>query len=161
MQPPVTRWGKFWLSVLNLHSWNGVNPTPAELWLLPEFLPFHPHRWWIHTRNVYIPMSFIQGKRFQAPLDPLISSLRDVCLPSFRFTFGHPVLILLNESRKFTLNVMTPSIGLLVVTMSPALIFTRLIRVLPIFCLESSTFSTKWPLLLFDRVLCKEPIASS
>lgn len=71
-------WGKFWLAVLNVHSWSGVNPVPAELWLLPEWLPFHPHRWWIHTRNVYIPMSYICGSGFQAELDPLLESLREV-----------------------------------------------------------------------------------
>lgn len=70
------RWGKFWLAILNVHSWSGLNPTPAELWLLPEFVPFHPWRWWIHTRNVYIPMSWLQGRRFQADLDPLLLSLR-------------------------------------------------------------------------------------
>lgn len=37
-------WGKFWLSVLNLHEWAGFNPTPPELWLLPEWLSVHPHR---------------------------------------------------------------------------------------------------------------------
>lgn len=74
----IPSWGKFWLSVLNVHSWQGVNPTPAELWLLPEWFPAHPWRWWIHTRNVYIPMGFISGKGFQAELDPLILSLRQV-----------------------------------------------------------------------------------
>ncbi|KAL8277972.1 hypothetical protein RQP46_009604 [Phenoliferia psychrophenolica] len=73
----IPSWGKFWLAVLNVHSWSGVNPVPAELWLLPEWVPFHPHRWWIHTRNVYIPMSYICGSGFQAPLDPLLLSLRE------------------------------------------------------------------------------------
>lgn len=74
----IPSWGKFWLAVLNVHSWKGVNPTPAELWLLPEWVPAHPWRWWIHTRNVYIPMSYISGKGFQAELDPLLRSLRQV-----------------------------------------------------------------------------------
>ena len=72
------RWGKFWLAILNVHSWRGLNPTPAELWLLPEWLPVHPWRWWIHTRNVYIPMGFLAGKGFQADEDDLIRSLREV-----------------------------------------------------------------------------------
>lgn len=25
-------WGKFWLAVLNVYDWAGVNPVPAELW---------------------------------------------------------------------------------------------------------------------------------
>jgi lanosterol synthase len=41
----IPSWGKFWLSILNVHDWRGVNPTPAELWMLPEWLPFHPYRW--------------------------------------------------------------------------------------------------------------------
>jgi squalene cyclase len=71
-------WGKFWLAILNVHSWRGLNPTPAELWLLPDWLPIHPWRWWIHTRNVYIPMGYLSGKRFQADEDELIRSLRQV-----------------------------------------------------------------------------------
>ncbi|KAF9245283.1 terpenoid cyclases/protein prenyltransferase alpha-alpha toroid [Melanogaster broomeanus] len=45
-------WGKFWLAVLNVYDWEGVNPIPPELWLLPDWVPFHPHKWWIHTRNM-------------------------------------------------------------------------------------------------------------
>ncbi|PBK72268.1 terpene synthase [Armillaria solidipes] len=70
-------WGKFWLSVLNVYEWEGNNPIPPELWLLPEALPFHPHRWWIHTRTVYVPMSYLYGVRFKAPEDKLILSLRE------------------------------------------------------------------------------------
>ncbi|GAA5954594.1 hypothetical protein JCM3765_003825 [Sporobolomyces pararoseus] len=73
----IPSWGKFWLALLNVHSWRGLNPTPAELWLLPESLPIHPWRWWIHTRNVYIPMGYLSGKQFQAPVDETILSLRE------------------------------------------------------------------------------------
>lgn len=72
------RWGKFWLAILNVHSWRGLNPTPAELWLLPDWLPIHPWKWWIHTRNVYIPMGYLSGKGFQCEEDELIRSLRQV-----------------------------------------------------------------------------------
>ena len=44
--------------------------------LLPDWVPIHPHRWWIHTRQVYVPMSFLYGIRFQAPENELILSLR-------------------------------------------------------------------------------------
>ncbi|EJD41513.1 terpene synthase [Auricularia subglabra TFB-10046 SS5] len=70
-------WGKFWLSVLNVYDWEGANPIPPELWLLPEWLPIHPHRWWIHTRAVYIPMSYLYGQRFQGEETPLVLSLRE------------------------------------------------------------------------------------
>ncbi|KAI5478948.1 lanosterol synthase [Pseudohyphozyma bogoriensis] len=78
----IPSWGKFWLSILNVYEWKGVNPTPAELWLLPTWLPFHPHRWWIHTRNVYIPMGYLSGKGFKAELNPLLLSLRQELYPT-------------------------------------------------------------------------------
>lgn len=28
----IPAWGKFWLSVLGAYDWDGVNPTPPELW---------------------------------------------------------------------------------------------------------------------------------
>ncbi|PWN87412.1 putative lanosterol synthase [Acaromyces ingoldii] len=70
-------WGKFWLSILGVYDWEGVNPVPPELWCLPDWLPIHPWRWWIHTRMVYIPMGYLWAKRFSAPVDPLIESLRN------------------------------------------------------------------------------------
>ncbi|KDQ19186.1 hypothetical protein BOTBODRAFT_63287 [Botryobasidium botryosum FD-172 SS1] len=73
----IPSWGKFWLSVLNVYDWDGCNSIPPELWLLPEWVPIHPSRWWIHTRNVYIPMSYLYGLRFQAEEDELILSLRN------------------------------------------------------------------------------------
>ncbi|KAF8343480.1 terpenoid cyclases/protein prenyltransferase alpha-alpha toroid [Amanita rubescens] len=72
----IPAWGKFWLALLNVYDWEGLNPVPPELWVLPEWLPFHPHRWWIHTRAVYLPMSYLYGVRFQAPENDLILSLR-------------------------------------------------------------------------------------
>jgi lanosterol synthase len=75
----IPAWGKFWLSVLNVYEWEGQHPIPAYMWLLPDWLPFHPHRWWIHTRNVYIPMSYMYTIRFKGPLNDLIRSLRQVC----------------------------------------------------------------------------------
>ncbi|KAJ3108476.1 Lanosterol synthase (Oxidosqualene--lanosterol cyclase) [Phlyctochytrium planicorne] len=73
----VPAWGKFWLSVLNVYEWEGNNPVPPELWLLPYFIPFHPGRMWVHTRQVYLPMSYLYGVRFKAKIDPLISALRN------------------------------------------------------------------------------------
>lgn len=50
-------WGKFWLAVLGVYSWDGLNPIPPELWLLPYskwtgvgFV--HPGRMWCHCRMV-------------------------------------------------------------------------------------------------------------
>ena len=46
--------------------------------LLPDWIPFHPHKWWVHTRNVYIPMSYLYALRYKAKEDDLILSLRQV-----------------------------------------------------------------------------------
>ncbi|KAJ0984134.1 hypothetical protein J5N97_002490 [Dioscorea zingiberensis] len=73
----ITAWGKFWLSVLGVFDWSGNNPLPPEMWTLPYFLPIHPGRMWCHCRMVYLPMSYIYGKRFVGPITPLILSLRN------------------------------------------------------------------------------------
>lgn len=39
----IPSWGKLWLSLLGVYHWNGNNPLPPEMWLLPySFNPFHP-----------------------------------------------------------------------------------------------------------------------
>ena len=94
-------WLKFWLSVLGVMEWEAVNPTPPELWyvhiyslrdffqfsltwpdfgffrLVPDWIPIAPWRWWIHIRQVFLPMSFISSKRFSFPLTALTRQLRE------------------------------------------------------------------------------------
>ncbi|XP_046542686.1 lanosterol synthase-like [Haliotis rubra] len=72
----VPTWGKVLLSVLNVYSWDGVHSMFPEMWLLPEWLPFHPSKMWCHTRMVYLSMAFLYGKRFTTAEDDLIRSLR-------------------------------------------------------------------------------------
>ncbi|KAK4432732.1 Cycloartenol Synthase [Sesamum alatum] len=72
----LTSWGKIWLSALGAFEWSGNNPTPPEIWLLPYFLPFHPGRIWCHCRMVYLPLSYLYGKRFVGPITPTVLSLR-------------------------------------------------------------------------------------
>lgn len=69
-------WGKFWLATLNCYDWDGVNPIPPELWLLPDWIPFHPGKWWCHVRLVYLPMGYMYGERLKCPKDSLIMQLR-------------------------------------------------------------------------------------
>ncbi len=69
-------WGKYWLSVLGVCNWEIVNPIPPELWLLPDWVPFAPWRWWIHMRQVFLPMSYIWSKRFTYRRTPLTLQLR-------------------------------------------------------------------------------------
>lgn len=70
-------WGKLWLAVLGCYGWEGMNPIPPELWILPNWVPFHPWRWWIHTRQVYLPMSYMYSLKYSHPENDLIRSLRE------------------------------------------------------------------------------------
>ena len=69
-------WAKFWLSVLGVMEWEAVNPVPPELWLLPDWVPIAPWRWWIHMRQVFLPMSYVWSKRFIGPSTTLTKQLR-------------------------------------------------------------------------------------
>jgi len=70
-------WGKFWLSVLGVYSWDGCNSIFPEFWTLPEFLPIHPWRWWCHCRMVYLPMAYAYGARIIGPETDLVRELRE------------------------------------------------------------------------------------
>ncbi len=72
----IPTWGKFWLAVLGVYSWEGINPLPPELYLLPRRLPVHPGNFWCHTRQVFLPMSYIYARRLQGPITPLVRELR-------------------------------------------------------------------------------------
>lgn len=92
-------WAKFWLAVLGVLDWDVVNPVPPELWyvsmesfkahekvltdscrLLPDWVPIHPWRWWIHMRMVFLPMGYIYSQRWSFPLNDLTTSLRSELL---------------------------------------------------------------------------------
>ncbi|KAJ2901515.1 terpene synthase [Zalerion maritima] len=70
-------WAKFWLSVLGVMKWDIVNPVPPELWLLPDWAPIAPWRWWIHMRQVFLPMSYIWSKKWSAEETDVVRSLRE------------------------------------------------------------------------------------
>ena len=73
---PIPSWGKFWLAMLNLYDWRGVNPILPELWLLPQWVFAHPANYYCHTRLIYLGMAYIYGSKFQVPLTSLIKELR-------------------------------------------------------------------------------------
>ncbi|XP_061352217.1 beta-amyrin synthase-like isoform X4 [Gastrolobium bilobum] len=50
---------------------------PPEFWMLPSFLPMHPDKMWCYCRLVYLPMSYLYGKRFVGPVTPLVLQLRE------------------------------------------------------------------------------------
>ncbi|KAM3749780.1 hypothetical protein ACB098_05G211900 [Castanea mollissima] len=73
----ISSWGKSWLSILGVFEWAGSNPMPPEFWLLPPFLPMYPAKMWIYCRAVYLPFSYLYGRRFVGPITPLILQLRE------------------------------------------------------------------------------------
>ncbi|XP_062907586.1 lanosterol synthase isoform X1 [Mobula hypostoma] len=72
----IPSWGKFWLAILNVYSWEGMNTLFPEMWLFPRWVPAHPSTLWCHCRQVYLPMSYCYAKRLTAQEDELILSLR-------------------------------------------------------------------------------------
>lgn len=76
----TSSWAKFYLCLLGVMDWRAHNSVPPEMWLLPNFFPFHPGRMWCHARMVYLPMSYLYSRRFcyaNAESDPLTLSLRE------------------------------------------------------------------------------------
>lgn len=70
-------WAKFWMAVIGVCKYDIVNPAPPELWLLPDWVPIAPWRWWIHIRQVFLCMSYISSKKWSCEEDDLIRSLRN------------------------------------------------------------------------------------
>uniref|UniRef100_A0A2N9G8N6 Squalene cyclase C-terminal domain-containing protein n=1 Tax=Fagus sylvatica TaxID=28930 RepID=A0A2N9G8N6_FAGSY len=81
--------------VLGVYEWSGCNPLPPEFWLLPNIFPIHPAVSLVHVSDtqgfhytkyrqnvklqsigVYMPMSYLYGKRFVGPITGLVQSLR-------------------------------------------------------------------------------------
>ena len=72
-------WAKFWLCVLGVMDWRCHNSVPVEMFLLPDWFPFHPGRLWCHCRMVYLPMAAVYARRFvygSADTDPVTLALR-------------------------------------------------------------------------------------
>uniref|UniRef100_A0A3P8S102 Terpene cyclase/mutase family member n=1 Tax=Amphiprion percula TaxID=161767 RepID=A0A3P8S102_AMPPE len=72
----IPSWGKFWLAILNVYSWEGMNTLLPEMWLFPTWMPAHPSTLWCHCRQVYLPMSYCYAVRLAAEEDSLVLSLR-------------------------------------------------------------------------------------
>ena len=77
----IPTWGKFWLAILNLYDWRGVNAILPEVWGLPRWMPLHPSNWYCHTRLIYMGMAAVYAHRFQVPVTPLIASIREELYP--------------------------------------------------------------------------------
>ena len=77
----IPSWGKFWLALLNLYDWRGVNPVLPELWVLPRWVPLHPSNWYGFTRLIYLGLAAVYLHRFQAPVTSPIAALREELFP--------------------------------------------------------------------------------
>ena len=77
----IPSWGKFWLALVGLYDWRGVNPVLPELWSLPRWTALHPSKWYCHTRLIYMAMAVIYPLRYRAPVTPAIVSLREELFP--------------------------------------------------------------------------------
>ncbi|KAH8802428.1 oxidosqualene:lanosterol cyclase-like protein [Xylogone sp. PMI_703] len=119
-------WAKFMLAVLNIVDWDAVNPVPPDLWLLPDWAPIAPSRWWVHIRQVFLPMSYIWSRRWSAPITPLTVQLRRELLTepyktinfsAYRNTISpqdnyHPKSWLLNTANWLLVNIYDPFLRL-------------------------------------------------
>jgi lanosterol synthase len=73
----IPSWGKFWLAMVGLYDYRGMNPCPPELFLLPAWFPVNPDHLYCHTRYIYLAISYLYGARFSRGLGPLTAALRD------------------------------------------------------------------------------------
>ncbi|KAK7911224.1 Lanosterol synthase [Apiospora marii] len=115
-------WAKFWLSVLGITKWDMVNPIPPEIWLLPDWVPVAPWRWWLHIRQVFMSMSYLYSKRWVCEETEVIRELRNELFVepwesidwfSHRNSIAdidnfHPKSWLLNTANWFLANIWNP-----------------------------------------------------
>ena len=78
----IPTWGKFWLAMLGLYEYDGLNPIPPELFLLPDWVPLHPNNYYCHTRYIYLGIAYLYGRRFTHDFGPIRDDLR-------RELYGH------------------------------------------------------------------------
>ncbi|KAL1959008.1 hypothetical protein VTO42DRAFT_3249 [Malbranchea cinnamomea] len=115
-------WSKFWLAVLGVCKWEIVNPTPPETWLLPDWVPIAPWRWWVQMRQIFLPMSWIWSRRWTAPETEVVRALRQelfvqpwesIDWAGHRNSIApidnyHPKSLVLNLSTWFLANIWVP-----------------------------------------------------
>ncbi|HEX9102152.1 MAG TPA: prenyltransferase/squalene oxidase repeat-containing protein [Polyangia bacterium] len=72
----IPSWGKFWLSMIGLYEYEGMNPIPPELFLLPDWVPLHPNNYYCHTRYIYLGIAYLYGRRLKCEIGPIRDELR-------------------------------------------------------------------------------------
>jgi len=53
-------------------------------------MPIHPHRWWIHVRQVFLPMSYLYGVRYVMPENDMVLALRSELYPTDYYKIHWP-----------------------------------------------------------------------
>jgi squalene/oxidosqualene cyclase-like protein len=77
----IPSWGKFWLALVGLYDWKGVNPVLPEVWTLPRWLPIHPSNYYCHTRLIYLGMACLYGETVPVREPGLLAALRAELYP--------------------------------------------------------------------------------
>lgn len=77
----IPSWGKFWLSIIGLYEYSGLNPWPPELFLLPDWSPIHPNDLYGPTRYIYLAIGYLYGIRFRVSLGSMQDELRRELYP--------------------------------------------------------------------------------
>ncbi|XP_042320247.1 lanosterol synthase-like [Sceloporus undulatus] len=72
----IPSFGKIWLAILNMYSWDGINAQFPEFWILPTWVPGHPYSYWCYTRHVSLALTYCYATRLTVEEDELIQSLR-------------------------------------------------------------------------------------
>src|SRR5205814_2175611 len=58
--------------MIGLYEYEGMNPIPPELFLLPDWVPLHPNNYYCHTRYIYLGIAYLYGRRFRHELAPAL-----------------------------------------------------------------------------------------
>ena len=69
-------WGRFWLSLLGLYDRSRMTVCPAELFLLPGWMPIAADRLYCHTRSIYLGMAYLTAVGLQVDLGGIGAALR-------------------------------------------------------------------------------------
>ncbi|XP_047325827.1 beta-amyrin synthase-like [Impatiens glandulifera] len=69
--------GKIFLSFLGVYDWAGSIPASPELCFLPSFFPVNPGQMFCYLREMFIPASYLYGKRFVGTITDVVKSLRE------------------------------------------------------------------------------------
>jgi squalene/oxidosqualene cyclase-like protein len=71
----IPTWGKFWLSLIGLYDYSGLNACPPELFMLPDWMFVQADHLYCHTRYIYLGIAYLYGRRFVGALGTIRDAL--------------------------------------------------------------------------------------